>query len=271
MAIRFFIMSMLCLSYNIIESKIEQREELKLVVSLPKSGTHLVLKLLDHLGIKNHFSSYELLKIDPKDINNLKADQFYVTHAPCLPANLKALKGHTIKGIFIYRDPRDVLISDYYWIKKYPPAWPHLKNLSFNDLLFKLIYEYNSFLYQLFSVYPYLPLYKSIEQFYNLYLPWQNIPGIYTTAFERLIGPQGGGKKYTQIREILQIAHHFNKRISIQEAENIADKLFGGTNTFRKGEIGSWQDHFTYEHKIAFKKVTRTLLVKLKYEKNDNW
>ena len=41
--------------------------------------------------------------------------------------------------------------------------------------------------------------------------------------------------------------------------------------TFRSGKTGEWKKHFTGEHKKLFKDVAGDLLVKLGYEKDNNW
>ena len=41
--------------------------------------------------------------------------------------------------------------------------------------------------------------------------------------------------------------------------------------TFRSGKVGEWQAHFTNEHKALFKKVTGDLLIRLGYEKDNDW
>jgi hypothetical protein len=43
------------------------------------------------------------------------------------------------------------------------------------------------------------------------------------------------------------------------------------SRTFRSGKTGGWREHFTDEHKDLFKDVTGNLLVKLGYEKNNDW
>ena len=41
--------------------------------------------------------------------------------------------------------------------------------------------------------------------------------------------------------------------------------------TFRSGKTGEWKKHFTDEHKAIFKEIAGDLLVRLGYEKNNNW
>ena len=45
----------------------------------------------------------------------------------------------------------------------------------------------------------------------------------------------------------------------------------GKSPTFRSGKTGEWKKHFTDEHKRIFKDVAEDLLVKLGYEKDENW
>jgi hypothetical protein len=45
----------------------------------------------------------------------------------------------------------------------------------------------------------------------------------------------------------------------------------GKSRTFRSGKTGGWREHFTDEHKQLFKDVAGDLLIKLGYEKNNNW
>jgi hypothetical protein len=43
------------------------------------------------------------------------------------------------------------------------------------------------------------------------------------------------------------------------------------SHTFRSGKAGGWKQYFTEEHKNLFKNVAGDLLVKLAYEKNNDW
>jgi hypothetical protein len=43
------------------------------------------------------------------------------------------------------------------------------------------------------------------------------------------------------------------------------------SHTFRSGKTGGWNQHFTEQHKKLFKDVAGDLLVRLSYEKNNDW
>ncbi|HZH38711.1 MAG TPA: sulfotransferase domain-containing protein [Bacillales bacterium] len=61
--------------------------------------------------------------------------------------------------------------------------------------------------------------------------------------------------------------------------ENSFSRLSGGreigrenvTHHYRKGVAGDWKNHFKKQHKQCFKENYNDLLVKLGYEKDDNW
>jgi hypothetical protein len=43
------------------------------------------------------------------------------------------------------------------------------------------------------------------------------------------------------------------------------------SHTFRSGKTGGWKEHFTEEHKKLFKDVAGDLVVRLGYEKSNDW
>jgi hypothetical protein len=102
-------------------------------------------------------------------------------------------------------------------------------------------------------------------------LRWASEPFACRVTFEKLVGPQGGGSRAAQIDELRRLADHLGFRFSPDTLERIADQVFGGTNTFRKGVIGGWRDHFTPAHKAAFKDLAGPLLIELGYETDNDW
>lgn len=244
------------------------------VISIPKCGTHLLLKTLQFLsGMKKEIDvappGWTIL--DDNTIKSfLNQSALLKTHAIHIDANITRLNNNNFKTFFIYRDPRDQIVSAAFWIKKTTREWPSHSRWSISAIIDKLIVDSGSVWSVIFKPVT-LWQNKDITSFYNLYMPWRFEPYIYTTTFEKLVGPKGGGNKDVQIREIIAIAHHMGKRVSIHEATGIADKLFGPSVTFREGKIGSWKKYFSENQKAAFKKVAGQLLIDLGYEKNLNW
>lgn len=245
------------------------------VISPPKCGTHLVIDLFSKLtGIRNHTGPVGWCLLDDQTIQKVISKKLLLkTHVIYNNHNIKCLSKDTIRKVLIIRDPRDQIVSAAYWIKKRPQDWPIHCKWTISELIDELITGGGSiwstvFLSRADEVWQNL---DGITSFYNLYLPWQFEPGVYTTQFEKLVGPRGGGNLQVQLHEIMNIAQHIGLQITEQKAQIIAKHLFGNTLTFREGKIGSWKDHFPNDKKEKFKKKAGQLLIDLGYEKNLNW
>ena len=266
-------------------------------ISIPKCGTFLLRKCIFLLTGKQDIFTYDFRD---NNLEQIAKTHNFRTHLRYTDYNKKMLTNKNFTIFFIYRDPRDQLISYIFWGKKnlenelfwlkekinptydplkdktkpFVPKLPNYlayENLSMNETIFKLI-NLGSPYYDVMG--PYLsPKHetKGINEFYHSYLPWMNTKGVCSIKFENLIGSKGGGNDKLQLNEIRKIAKHIGINITDKEATKVAHKLFGGTTTFKDGQIGSWKNHFNAEHKIIFKKTAGKLLIKLDYEKDMNW
>ena len=183
-------------------------------------------------------------------MNSFLTEPFLLkAHIIHINENIMQINKSNIKACFIYRDPRDQIVSSALFLTKELPV---LAKFDINIIIDKLITE--------------------IGKLYHLFLPWQFEPYIYTTTFEKLIGENGGGSRDAQVREIIAIANHIGIQIDLEQALDLSEQLFGGTATFREGQIGSWKTHFLERHKTAFKEGPgQQLLELLGYEKDTNW
>ena len=86
-----------------------------------------------------------------------------------------------------------------------------------------------------------------------------------------MVGPCGGGCEEQQLSEIEKLSNHIGINISNQDVKNVAKALFGGTNTFKDGQIGSWKKYFLPQHKDLFKRYAGDLLISLGYEMSQDW
>lgn len=222
------------------------------VISIPKSGTHLLLKLLSILtNTKQLITTYKTwYQLDERTMHNFLTKPFLLkAHIIHINENIMQINKSNIKTCFLYRDPRAQIVSSAFFIVKELPVFA---KFDLNVIIDKLITE--------------------IDHFYHLFLPWQFEPYIYTTTFEKLIGENGGGSQDAQLQEIIAIANHVGVQIDLQQALDISKQLFGGTPTFREGQIDSWKKYFLERHKEAFKNGPgQKLLELLGYEKDKNW
>lgn len=276
--ILFFIV--ICGLYFIVYAANEQQSKNKYVnqknrvalITIPKCGSNLLIKTIGRmLGLKGYIGAPKWVLLDDATIKKLMTiSSFLSSHLIYVPENIQRLQRNDIKKIFIYRDPRDQIVSAAFHMKKLSKSFA-FSSWEIDRLIDVLILGGGPIWSALFlSKEPWLSL-QSITSFYNLYLPWMLEPNTYTTTFEKLVGSKGGGSDTQQVREIVAMAHHIGLDLDLKTVKGIVDKLFGGTSTFRAGKIGSWKKYFLPRHKEAFKKVAGQLLIDLGYEKDLNW
>src|SRR5581483_4268229 len=169
------------------------------------------------------------------------------------------LNNKNFKKIFIYRDPRDQVVSLAFFMLRYPDTdyWNKASLIPFDDLIMDIISEGSTF--------NGLPPTKNVATLYDSYLPWLNTSGVLCIRFEDLIGPKGGNSQKVQFETIRKIADQLEIQLSEERLEEIANNLFGNTWTFREGKIGAWKKYFKSEHITAFKKIAGKLLINLGY------
>ncbi len=251
-----------------------------ILLTIPKSGTHLVQKILTKMtGLESIWGKTHTM-IDEERIAQHLNSVWYISHAPFTVSNYEILKNNKFKMILLFRDPRDVLVSYARWSMENPAAhiqWHYGKREPYANLDDLKSWSLEQMITHFIEHYPFkgptMPECTNYAEFYNLYLPWQNYPDCYVTTFEKLVSPQGGGDKITQENEIMKIAQFLNISFERAKIEIFCSELFGGTYTFREGRINGWKNILTDQHKKALKALPgfNDLLVKLNYEKDDTW
>lgn len=254
------------------------------ILTLPKSGTNLILKLCKLISnnpkqTHMHISALNS-STNKKHIWNLansrKSDhiKLYWGHAWGIVNNtinnsslspnaqkVDLLMRHDAKLVLILRDPREHLVSLLRSLRKPLNAKTLLWAIKNFPNLLKIQTGDPSFLH-----------YKNISECYSAYLQWHNTyPDTYLTHFEKLVGDQGGSDSKLQKEEIKHLADFLEVPLTNNQIADIANKLFGGTPTFKQGKINSWKKYFTPEVKTLFKKVAGQLLIDLGYETDLNW
>ncbi|HEV2601552.1 MAG TPA: sulfotransferase domain-containing protein [Candidatus Babeliales bacterium] len=264
---------LLCASLSFAKSQHQQM----LQVSILKCGTNLgnkCIQLLTNrkpiynvssitLTEKERLSKYFLIDSE-KHLNalmNLPANAFWWMHLLYDPAIATALEKNKSKLFFMYRDPRDQIISFiFYYMKIYNTT------IDVHDAITDLITQG--------ALYGERPIVNhNINELYQRYLPWMQYPGILNIRFEDLVGSRGGGSDEKQLETVHAIARHLELTRSDEELKIVAESLFGPnlSHTFRQGQIGGWKEYFTDEHKRLFKEVAGQLLIDLGYEQDLNW
>lgn len=178
------------------------------------------------------------------------------------------MKPEKYKAFYVMRDPRDVLVSDYFSAKYSHPVGPGIPemrkrhaSLSTDEGIMEFIETYSG---------PY----------YDIMLGWVNYAAendnVRVFRFEDLFGPESK-KAFLRLLDHceMNIPHHIaDALLDKYNFEKISGRKPGIEdikNHYRKGISGDWKNYFSEAHKTAFKKYKGQLLIELGYETDLNW
>lgn len=194
---------------------------------------------------------------------------FVTAHAAFHPDLKDFTEELGFKQILLLRDPRDLVVSQAFYIKREPLHHHHrhytevLK--SDEERIMTCIRGFEA------GVSNDIPL-LSVSELFAGFVPWLDDASTLVVRFEDLIGSRGGGDIENQLASIRHIGEFIGRPLGHGQAERIAGKMYGkGSLTFRKGQTGDWRNHFTEAHRRTFKETMGDMLIGLGYEKDADW
>ena len=246
--------------------------------SKPKSGSHLLLQILNGF---TQIMPYRYVDADPvrtirRDGGRRTADDVLADlkavprgviswgYVEATPENVAFLCRPERVNYFIYRDPRDMLVSQVFFatdmheehgMHEYYQSLP-----DFGERLKAAITGIDrDGLYMVSVKHRYEGVFQWLEQKHVLCLRFEDlIDNRQSTLDAMLHEVERTGYRIPTPRE---------KALSIL-VEAIQPRK---SHTFRSGKTGGWREHFTENHKTLFKDVAGDLLIRLGYEKNNDW
>ncbi len=247
-------------------------------ISFPKSGTHLLDQIL--LGfskaapfstrLHSFYAEYEGesgIKRTPEQalawLDSLHPRDIASAHLFARAEILSRVCTPAFVPYFIFRDPRDVVISHVFYVTEMETRHVH-------HAYYQSLPNFDSRLEVSILGRPETEIeFPNITERFAPYLGWLDRPEILSIHFEDLIENRAA--------TLNRILEHFSKRVTLHVPTNrILEALKISINpskspTFRSGKTGEWKKHFSDEHKKIFKDIAGDLLIKLGYEKNNNW
>ena len=247
-------------------------------ISFPKSGTHLLDQVL--LGFSNvapfskrlhsFYAEYEGesgKKRSPEQavawLDSLSPCDIASAHLFARPDAVYRACSSKFVSFFIFRDPRDVVVSHVFYVTDMEARHVHhgyYQSLpNFNARLEVSILGRPDSNFE----------FSNIADRFAPYLGWLDHHEVLSIHFEDLINDRPA--------TLSRIMDHLLNRAPLQTSRQlILDALESSINpqrspTFRSGKTGEWRAHFTDHHKKIFKEVAGDLLVQLGYEKNNDW
>jgi hypothetical protein len=227
------------------------------VVSLHKSGTHLILRLVEEIGYCRRYFDDALIKhvrSDPPEVflARLEADAAYFLHESRIDGFPRQFLDHwRAHGdpLFVYqfRDPRAVLLSQVNYLRRAHQGREFSNipyHLLFSDVLGAQPSERDALDVAIDCMGDYLT-----QSF--LGSVWMlHHPRVLTLRYERLVGTAGGGSDDAQRGEIAGLLRHLGVE---GDPARIAPRLYDPSQrTFHRGRADGWRDVYTPEQLAAF-------------------
>ena len=247
-------------------------------ISFPKSGTHLLDQIL--LGFANvapyakrvhsFYAEYEGesgVKRSPEQalhwLDLLRPRDIASAHLFARPDAVARVCSPNFIPYFIFRDPRDVVVSHVFYVTEMEARHVH-------HAYYQSLPDFNSRLMVSILGRPDADIeFPNIAERFAPYLDWLNHPEVLTIHFEDLINDR--------VQTLIRIMDHFLARVPLHTSRQlILESLESAINptkspTFRSGKTGEWKKYFTNEHKKIFKESAGDLLIRLGFETNLDW
>ena len=247
-------------------------------ISFPKSGTHLLDQILlgfskvapyakrlhsfyaEYEGGSGHKRSLEqaltwLASLHPGDVAS--------AHLFARSEVIKRICSSAFIPYFIFRDPRDVVVSHVFYVTDMEARHVHHN-------YYQSLPDFNARLTVSILGRPDANVeFPNIADRFAPYLGWLDQPSVLKIHFEDLI--------HERLATLNHIIDHFLARVPLRtRREWFLEALESSINpshspTFRSGKTGEWKKHFTGEHKRILKQIAGDLLVRLGYEKDHDW
>lgn len=261
-----------------------QRTPAVLGNAMPKSGSHLIIQVLQGLTRLGPFVNPGFPPVNREEDNSKISDEAVLSnirrmrpgdigygYISAVEPFVSALTQAGRATVFVYRDPRDMIISHIFYATQMHPR--HWMRRYYTEQLHSMEERINAAISGVQE--PGCEL-TAINERYAGYLGWLEQPAVLCLRFEDLIlereAALGSLLDYLVGRGFTLCLPRAESRTE-QEAigalgQAIAPRKSG---TFRKGQPGNWREHFTEENKTLFKEKAGDLLIRLGYEKDHDW
>ena len=247
-------------------------------ISFPKSGTHLLDQIL--LGfakvapfskrLHSFYAEYEGengRKRTPEQalawLDSLRPLDVASAHLFARPAVLSRVASSVFVPYFIFRDPRDVVVSHVFYVTD-------METRHIHHEYYASLPDFDTRLKVSILGRPDVDIeFPDIAGRFAPYLGWLDCPEVLTIHFEDLIHDRPG--------TLNRIMGHLLVRVPLAAPrEQVLEAMESSINpgkspTFRSGKTGEWKKYFTPEHKKIFNDVAGDLLIRLGYEKKRDW
>ena len=246
--------------------------------SFPKSGTHLLIQILQAMPNAIYFGSFiasmPTITFRERDreahlklIDRTVPGEVVGAHIFHHPDHAAALARRNCAHFFIYRDPRDVAVSEAHYLARMN-RWHRMhryfaRRLETDDERIEAAIVGVS---QRDTRYDY----PDIGQRFARYRGWLDRNDVFAVKFEDLIGER---RRETLADLAMFYAGRGNGDFDVGETLDSIEANIDPrqSHSFRQGGSGGWKKAFTPRHKEQMKAVAGQLLIDLGYEESYAW
>jgi plasmid stabilization system protein ParE len=246
--------------------------------SMPKSGSHLIIQILEGLTEFGPFVNPGMPPLNrnqqnqplPKEailgnLARMKPGDIGYCYLKAEEPFLAELTRPGRASIFVYRDPRDMIVSHVFYATEMHPG--HAMHKYYTEKLGSMEERINA---AILGVEDLANPLTAVADKYAAYLGWLDQPAVLSMRFEDLILDRDAS-----LRKILAHLSRFGYEPAKGEDQAVETLTAAiqpkKSGTFRKGQPGNWREHFTQRNIDIFKANAGDLLVRLGYEKNLDW
>lgn len=248
--------------------------------SFPKSGTHLLTQVLQGFtrigpAVDSGLPAIVTFQGDTgqphspgrilSELKRLLPGDIAYGHIHAIPEAVAFLCQDGIAPYFILRDPRDVVISHVHYVTDM--KGDHLHHQYYTQVL----KDFDERLCASILGRPDLAVpFPDIHARFEPYVGWLEHAPVLALRYEDFIAGRDQA-----IRRVLDHAVQRGFPIALPR-ERALQVLTESINpqrspTFRTGKIGGWRKQFNQQHRRLFKEVAGDLLVRLGYERDNDW
>ncbi len=246
--------------------------------SKPKSGSHLLLQILNGF---TQIMPYQYVQADPvrtieKEGRRKKKEEILDEleriprgvigwgYVEASPENVAFLCKPERVNYFIYRDPRDMLVSQVFFATDmHEEHGMHAYYKSLPDFGERLKVAITGIDREGLHM-------VSVRQRYEGVFQWLEQKNVLCLRFEDLIN-NCNATLNAMLAEVERTGYKIPTPREDALSTLVAAIQPKKSHTFRSGKTGGWREHFTEEHRKLFKDVAGDLLVRLGYENSNDW
>lgn len=246
--------------------------------SKPKSGSHLLLQILNGF---TQIMPYRYVDAEPvrtitadgrrrgtgeilADLEQIPRGVIGWGYVDANDENASFLTSDGRVNYFIYRDPRDMLVSQVFFATDmHEGHGMHEYYKSLPDFGARLNVAITGIDRDGLKM-------VSVAERYEGVFRWLAQKNTMCIRFEDLINDRDA-----TLLSMLDAVERTGYKIPVPRETSLSLLVDAiqprKSHTFRSGKTGGWAQHFTEDHKKLFKDVSGDLLVRLGYEKDNNW